>query len=102
MPAGGSSRPGLPRAMTAGKVRLARAGVVIALAWWQAGIKQPRRSGMIRTRSYDVTVAWTGNRGGGTSGYREYGRDHEVAVSGDGAGDADRPQIGRASCRERV
>ena len=78
--------------MTAGKVTLATAGVVIALAWWQAGIKQSRRSGMIRTHSYDVTVAWTGNRGSGTSGYREYGRDHEVAVSGDEAGDAGRPQ----------
>jgi organic hydroperoxide reductase OsmC/OhrA len=47
---------------------------------------------MIRTHSYDVTVAWTGNRGSGTSGYREYGRDHEVTVSGGGAGDADLPQ----------
>ena len=47
---------------------------------------------MIRTHSYDVTVAWTGNRGSGTSGYREYDRDHEVTVSGagdgGGAGDA--------------
>jgi organic hydroperoxide reductase OsmC/OhrA len=41
---------------------------------------------MIRTHSYDVTVAWTGNRGSGTSGYREYGRDHEVTVSGAGDG----------------
>ena len=51
---------------------------------------------MIRTHSYDVTVAWTGNRGSGTSGYREYGRDHEVTVSGagdgEGAGDASPPQ----------
>jgi organic hydroperoxide reductase OsmC/OhrA len=51
---------------------------------------------MIRTHSYDVTVAWTGNRGSGTSGYREYGRDHEVTVSGagdgEGAADAGRPQ----------
>ena len=51
---------------------------------------------MIRTHSYDVTVAWTGNRGSGTSGYREYDRDHEVTVSeagdGEGAGDAGRPQ----------
>ena len=47
---------------------------------------------MIRTHSYDVTVVWTGNRGSGTSGYREYGRDHEVTVSGDEAGDAGRPQ----------
>jgi organic hydroperoxide reductase OsmC/OhrA len=45
---------------------------------------------MIRNHSYDVTVAWTGNRGSGTSGYREYGRDHEVTVSG--AGDTGRPQ----------
>jgi organic hydroperoxide reductase OsmC/OhrA len=48
---------------------------------------------MIRTHSYDVTVAWTGNRGSGTSGYRDYGRDHEVTVSG--AGDEEegsRPQ----------
>jgi organic hydroperoxide reductase OsmC/OhrA len=45
---------------------------------------------MIRTHSYDVTVAWTGNRGSGTSGYREYDRDHEVTVGG--AGDAGRPQ----------
>jgi organic hydroperoxide reductase OsmC/OhrA len=46
---------------------------------------------MIRTHSYDVTVAWTGNRGSGTSGYREYGRDHEVTVGGDGEG-AGRPE----------
>jgi organic hydroperoxide reductase OsmC/OhrA len=50
---------------------------------------------MIRTHSYDVTVAWTGNRGRGTSGYREYDRDHEVTVSGagddEGAGAAERP-----------
>ena len=50
---------------------------------------------MIRTHSYDVTVAWTGNRGSGTSGYRAYDRDHEVTVSGgDGEGppDVGRPQ----------
>jgi hypothetical protein len=28
--------------MTAGKVTLATAGVVIALAWWQAGIKKSK------------------------------------------------------------
>src|ERR1700761_2513558 len=67
-------------------------GVVTALPSWQAGISQSRRSGMIRTHSYDVTVAWTGNRGSGTSGYREYGRDHEVTVSGAGDLDAGRPQ----------
>ena len=27
---------------------------------------------------YRVSVEWTGNRGTGTSGYREYGRDHTI------------------------
>jgi len=34
--------------------------------------------GVRRTHRYDVAVSWTGNRGSGTSGYREYDRDHEV------------------------
>ncbi|SIT37300.1 OsmC family protein [Paraburkholderia ribeironis] len=49
---------------------------------------------------YKVSVQWTGNRGSGTSGYRDYGRDHvitagnkpAIAGSSDAAflGDADR------------
>ena len=35
-----------------------------------------------RTHRYDLTVTWTGNRGTGTSGYRDYGRDHEVGADG--------------------
>jgi organic hydroperoxide reductase OsmC/OhrA len=35
-----------------------------------------------RTHRYEVTTSWTGNRGSGTSGYRDYGRDHEVAADG--------------------
>ncbi|MEO1090873.1 MAG: OsmC family protein [Pseudomonadota bacterium] len=31
---------------------------------------------------YKVKVVWTGNRGGGTSGYGEYGRDHEILIAG--------------------
>ncbi|MEE1620645.1 OsmC family protein [Zafaria sp. J156] len=31
---------------------------------------------------YEVSVCWTGNRGTGTSGYRDYGRDHVVAAAG--------------------
>jgi organic hydroperoxide reductase OsmC/OhrA len=31
---------------------------------------------------YTVKVAWTGNRGTGTSGYREYDRSHTLAVEG--------------------
>jgi organic hydroperoxide reductase OsmC/OhrA len=37
---------------------------------------------MRRTHRYDVTTTWTGNRGTGTSGYRDYGRDHEIAAEG--------------------
>jgi organic hydroperoxide reductase OsmC/OhrA len=29
---------------------------------------------------YKVSVEWTGNRGSGTSGYREYGRDHVITA----------------------
>ena len=32
--------------------------------------------------SYEVSVHWTGNRGSGTSGYRDYGRDHDVLAAG--------------------
>ena len=32
-----------------------------------------------RTHRYEVTVRWTGNTGSGTSGYKTYKRDHEIA-----------------------
>jgi organic hydroperoxide reductase OsmC/OhrA len=35
-----------------------------------------------RTHRYDLTVSWTGNRGSGTSGYRDYGRGHQVSADG--------------------
>lgn len=31
---------------------------------------------------YQVTVEWTGNRGSGTSGYRDYDRDHSIHAGG--------------------
>jgi organic hydroperoxide reductase OsmC/OhrA len=31
---------------------------------------------------YQVLVQWTGNRGSGTSGYRDYGRDHTIGATG--------------------
>ncbi|MFJ2993527.1 OsmC family protein [Pandoraea sp. NPDC087047] len=31
---------------------------------------------------YHVSVEWIGNQGSGTSGYREYGRNHEIRVEG--------------------
>jgi organic hydroperoxide reductase OsmC/OhrA len=35
-----------------------------------------------REHSYAVSVSWTGNRGSGTSGYRDYGRDHAIEADG--------------------
>jgi organic hydroperoxide reductase OsmC/OhrA len=35
-----------------------------------------------RTHTYEVTVTWTGNRGTGTSGYRDYSRANEVVAPG--------------------
>ena len=48
--------------------------------------------GVRRTHRYDLTMTWTGNRGTGTSGYRDYGRDHVVGADGRPAieGSADR------------
>ncbi len=37
---------------------------------------------MARTHRYEVSVAWTGNRGTGTSGYRDYDRAHVIGVAG--------------------
>jgi organic hydroperoxide reductase OsmC/OhrA len=35
-----------------------------------------------RIHSYEISVAWTGNRGTGTSGYRAYERAHDVTAEG--------------------
>ena len=37
---------------------------------------------MARTHRYTVDVTWTGNLGTGTSGYRDFSRDHEVSGPG--------------------
>ncbi|MGH3352509.1 MAG: OsmC family protein [Nocardioides sp.] len=37
---------------------------------------------MALTHEYAVAVEWTGNRGTGTSGYRDYARDHVVRIEG--------------------
>jgi organic hydroperoxide reductase OsmC/OhrA len=41
--------------------------------------------------NYKLTVTWTGNRGSGTSGYRDYDRAHTIAAAGkqDIAGSSD-------------
>jgi len=35
----------------------------------------------MRTHRYDTVVTWTGDRGTGTSGYRDYSRDHDVSAA---------------------
>ncbi|GAB3483152.1 OsmC family protein [Amycolatopsis cihanbeyliensis] len=37
---------------------------------------------MERSHHYRVVVTWTGDRGSGTSGYRDFGREHEVTADG--------------------
>ena len=37
---------------------------------------------MSREHSYSVNVRWTGNTGTGTSGFRDYKRDHEITAPG--------------------
>ncbi len=37
---------------------------------------------MSKTHPYKVTTSWTGNRGTGTSGYRDYDRSHTVSIEG--------------------
>jgi organic hydroperoxide reductase OsmC/OhrA len=37
---------------------------------------------MAKQHRYDVMVTWTGNQGTGTSSYRAYARDHEIAAAG--------------------
>lgn len=34
------------------------------------------------THHYALTVTWSGNRGSGTTGYREYDRDHVISAPG--------------------
>lgn len=54
-----------------------------------------------REHRYAVTVAWTGNRGTGTSGYKDYGRDHDIRADGKDSvivGSADPAFRGDAEC----
>lgn len=37
---------------------------------------------MNHAHHYTVAIEWTGNRGTGTSGYRDYGREHLVTAEG--------------------
>ena len=46
---------------------------------------------------YAIELEWTGNRGSGTTGYRDYGRDHVVRAAGKAAGA--KPDIAGSSDR---
>ncbi len=37
---------------------------------------------MSKQHGYRATIVWTGNRGTGTSNYRDYGRDHDIVIAG--------------------
>ncbi len=37
---------------------------------------------MAKTHPFAATVTWTGNRGTGTSHYRDYGREHTISMEG--------------------
>lgn len=32
--------------------------------------------------NYEARIVWTGNQGAGTSGYRDYSRDHDIIIDG--------------------
>lgn len=55
---------------------------------------------MGRQHTYRTTVRWTGNTGAGTSGYRGYGRGHEIAGEGKPTllGSADPAFLGDPEC----
>jgi len=36
----------------------------------------------VKEHNYSVSLRWSGNRGSGTSGYRDYGRDHLISAAG--------------------
>ncbi|QYC42756.1 OsmC-like protein [Nonomuraea coxensis DSM 45129] len=37
---------------------------------------------MTRNHTYATVVTWTGDKGSGTTGYRDYARDHELSADG--------------------
>ena len=37
---------------------------------------------MSKQHQYETTVRWTGNLGTGTTGYKDYGRNHEISAPG--------------------
>jgi len=37
---------------------------------------------MAKEHHYSLQLSWTGNRGRGTSGYRDYDRSHEIRIEG--------------------
>lgn len=40
------------------------------------------RNSLEKQHSYNATITWTGNQGGGTSDYKAYSRDYDVVIEG--------------------
>src|SRR5947208_1875301 len=40
------------------------------------------KDGRMTSHTYTTVVTWSGNRGQGTSGYRDYGRENDVTATG--------------------
>ena len=59
---------------------------------------------MNKRNTYDIRVAWTGNLGNGTSTYRGYARDYDIACEGKPVikGSADPGYLGDATTAERL
>ncbi len=54
---------------------------------------------MSKQHNYEVNITWTGNKGTGTSAYKEYERSHTVSVNGkhDIFASSDTPFMGEAT-----
>lgn len=44
--------------------------------------KRPSKNRMAKEHHYSLTLKWTGNRGSGTTSYRDYDRDHVISADG--------------------
>jgi organic hydroperoxide reductase OsmC/OhrA len=65
---------------------------MVSVMMGQSLLSTRTRSTVDLTHNYRVAVEWQGNRGTGTSGYRDYGREHLITADGkpEIAGSADR------------
>src|SRR5882757_950222 len=48
----------------------------------QKSSKAKRKSSVMKTHNYALTVEWTGNKGEGTKTYKGYDRSHKIIIEG--------------------